>query len=270
MSNKVWKHVLITGAAGGIGAEICQQLLTSSEKMTLVGRSEPALLQLKQRLLQQKPQQTIDIITCDLVNAQQRSELASQVTNVDLLINNAGTLALDFLSEQTSQQIQQQIELNLLAPIDLTRLLLNQLEQQPSASIVNIGSALGFIGMPAHSVYCASKAGLQSFSESLRRELSDSNISVLHIAPRATDTQLNDQRMRHLNQQTGSKTDSARWVAEQVVAAINKQTAETVLGWPEKLFARINKIAPSVVDNALAKKLPTVRQCLNPSTQSPV
>ncbi len=133
------------------------------------------------------------------------------------MINNAG-ISQFALSAQ--QDYQQQLQINLLAPMQLCQLLLPQLQQQPEAVIVNVGSAFGSIGYPGFSGYCASKFGLRGFTEALKRELAASPVRVLYFAPRATDTSINSAAVVAMNQQLGTRMDSPEFVAAQLLAQL--------------------------------------------------
>jgi short-subunit dehydrogenase len=139
--------------------------------------------------------------------------------------------------------------------------LLPLLKQQDDSQIVNIGSTFGSIGYPGFGAYCASKFGLRGFTESLRRELSGSGMQVSYIAPRATDTDLNSDNLVAMNDALGTAMDKPSLVANEVMQIINTPSgADKFLGWPEKLFVRINALLPSIVDSSLRKQLPIIRR----------
>lgn len=118
----------------------------------------------------------------------------------------------------------------------------------------------GTIGFPGFSAYSASKFGLRGFAEALRRELADSGIRVLHLAPRATRTAINSDAVVAMNAALGAAMDAPQQVAAQIVQALRDEAPERALGWPEKFFARLNRLLPGLVDRALRKQLPTVKR----------
>lgn len=126
--------------------------------------------------------------------------------------------------------------------------------------VVNIGSTFGSIGYPGFAAYCASKFALRGFSEALRRELADTRVKVMYIAPRATRTSMNEQSVVAMNDELKVAMDEPAWVAAAVVAAIGREREELYLGWPEKLFVRLNSLLPRVVDQALRKQLPIIQR----------
>jgi len=209
------KTILLTGATGGIGRAIAQELAESGARLILVSRDENALLQLKAQLPGEHKVCSTDITDPAALNhlltfCQQQGPLHG-------LVNGAG-ISQFALCE--TQDYAAQLKVNLLAPMQLCQLLLPQLQQQKEAFIVNIGSAFGSIGYPGFSGYCASKFGLRGFTEALKRELAQSHVKVLYFAPRATDTSINSAAVVAMNQQLGNQMDSPKQVAQALLAQL--------------------------------------------------
>ncbi|MBP6799485.1 MAG: SDR family oxidoreductase, partial [Luteimonas sp.] len=179
---------------------------------------------------------------------------------LNCVIQAAGINRFDLLEQQDDAAIAEQLALNLLAPMQLTRRLLPLLRAQPRAALLYVGSTFGAIGFPGFAAYSASKFGLRGFAEALRRELADTGIRVLHVAPRATRTAMNADAVVAMNAALGVAMDSPQHVAAQIVQALRDETPECALGWPEKFFAHLNRLLPGVVDRALRKQLPTVKR----------
>ncbi|MFQ3194170.1 MAG: short-subunit dehydrogenase [Colwellia sp.] len=105
---------------------------------------------------------------------------------VNVLINNAGVSQFKLFeqaSESDISDISDIITTNTIAPMQLTQALLPLLKQYDKAQIINMGSTYGSIGFPGYTAYCASKFALRGFSQTLSRELADSNIRVKYLAP---------------------------------------------------------------------------------------
>lgn len=252
------RRVVISGASGGIGSAIAKALAVQGHELLLCGRNSSKLNQLKEELEGTGHQ----LLTADLTTAAGLKTLlaAAQAFDADTLINCLGVNQLQTLSATSAADSERILNTNLLAPINICRTLLPLFQLKPS-TIVNVGSILGSIGYAGSTLYCASKAGLHGFTEALRRELADTKISVLYLAPRATDTELNNQEMQQMNQQLGNKTDSPEWVAEQLCQALaQRRQGDLYLGWPESLFVRINALLPRVVDKSLLKQLPIIKR----------
>jgi short-subunit dehydrogenase len=182
-------------------------------------------------------------------------------SGVSLLINSAGVNEFSLFEAQSQTAITNLINVNLLSPILVCQDLLPLLRQQDGARIVNIGSTFGSIGYPGFGAYCASKFGLRGFTESLRRELSNSGVQISYIAPRATLTDLNSDTIVAMNNALGTAMDHPSHVADEVMEIISAPAGrDRYLGWPEKLFVRVNALLPGVVDRSLLKQLPIIRR----------
>ncbi|MDD5031095.1 MAG: SDR family oxidoreductase, partial [Rhodoferax sp.] len=185
---------------------------------------------------------------------------AAQAFKANVLINNAGVSAFGLLQEQTWDTIEQVLQTNLSAPMRLTHALLPHLRSQPQASIVNIGSAFGSLPFAGFAAYSSAKAGLRGFSQSLRRELTNTQVQVLHVAPRAINTALNSPAVNALNRALGNTSDNPDTVATLVLNAMAQNRSELHIGFPERLFAWLNGFAPALIDRGLAGKLATIQQ----------
>ncbi|QFT56554.1 SDR family oxidoreductase [Microbulbifer sp. THAF38] len=254
--------VLITGASGGIGSAISRLLAEQGHRLLLQGRNTARLQQLKVGLPHSDRHQ---VLVADLCDGASRSELVRSCEQlpggVDVLVNNAGIASFSLLSDIGDAELGRLLHTNLIAPMALTRDLLPTLQRSEHAAIINIGSAFGHIGHPGFGAYGASKAGLHGFTETLRRELAGSKVRVHYLAPRAVDTPLNSDAVNDLNRALGNKSDSPQFVAAQCLRLLqSKHGRRRFIGWPERLFIKVNALLPSLVDSALAKKLPLVRQ----------
>jgi len=202
------------------------------------------------------------IVCADVSSEQGREAIVSACSNaggIDGIINLAGILDFALFAQQEVGLLERMITINLAAPILLTRLLLDQLTSRDEAVILNVGSIFGSIGHPGFTAYCATKAGLMRFTEALSRELADTPVRVAYIAPRATKTSLNDDRVNALNKELGNKSDNPELVADQIVAMLENNSVVEYLGWPEKLFVKINALLPGVVGSALIKNLSKIK-----------
>jgi short-subunit dehydrogenase len=250
-------RILLTGASGGLGQELACQLTDSGAALLLAGRDSGRLNALATSLGPGAAS-----ICADLERASGVAALAGAAREfgVNVLINNAGVSAFGLLENQEWAAIERVLATNLEAPIHLTHALLPWLKAQPQAAIVNIGSTFGSLPFPGFVAYSAAKSGLRGFSQALRRELADSLVAVIHIAPRAIDTPLNTDAVKALNRALKNHSDSPVDVARQVVAALRRGDGEHHFGFPERLFAWLNGVAPSLIDRGLAGKLAIIKQ----------
>jgi len=171
------------------------------------------------------------------------------------------------LEQLSASEIDSMLTLNVHAPIQLTSLMLPVLKQASEAMVVNVGSTYGSIGHAGYATYCASKFALRGFSEALRRELADTRVGVLYVAPRATRTSMNSAAAQALNDALSSAVDDPQDVAQAVLQAIAGNRRELYLGWPERFFVRLNSLLPTLVDRGLRKHLPLIRHHSSPIAQ---
>ena len=188
-------------------------------------------------------------------------------TGVNVVINNAGTNHFGPFMTERQSDIEAVLATNIVAPMLLTQRLIPMLKQQKAATVLNIGSILGSIGLPGQVSYSTSKFALHGFTESLRRELQGSSVRVLYAAPRATDTPMNSAAMRRLNEKTGVRTDEPALVASRIAKQLESCDPERFIGWPERLFVKINALFPALVDRGSRKSAQIVHEGL-PATNS--
>lgn len=257
------KRVLLTGATGGIGRALSLALVEAGCNLILVGREQSKLDQLINDLPQSSNYLSIAAdIGCaqGIASVDKECQLyIEEGIHIDIVINNAGCNTFDYLALRTLTSIEQEIAVNISAPIQLTKLSLTWLSHP--GIILNIGSTFAAIGYPGYATYCATKAALHRFSEAMQRELKDSGRQVLFVAPRATNTDLNDRRVTALNKKLGNSTDSPETVAKQVLKTLQTEQKMCWIGWPEKLFVRVNQLFPGLVAASIHKQ----KKCINKS-----
>ncbi|RMF97710.1 MAG: SDR family oxidoreductase [Gammaproteobacteria bacterium] len=266
------KNVLITGGAGGIGSAIAREMLSAGAAVMLVDR-DPEALERTAGNLAAEPQDRLATITCDLTDCRDLERLRREARDwrggVDVLINAAGVNHFGLFIKQSPAQLEQTLAINVLAPMKLCHVLLPNLLKKPEAAVLNIGSVFGSIGYPGYAAYAASKFAVRGFTESLRRELADTQVSFHCIAPRATRTGINSAAVDAMNEALGNHVDSPDAVARAVCRTLEKGRGFAVVGWPEKLFARLNALLPGIVERAIVRQLPLIRKCARSQGESP-
>lgn len=183
--------VLITGATSGIGLHLAVKLHKLGNQVIICGRRQDRLTE----LAAQYPGLATRV--CDVSDSAQREDLAAWATatypSLNVLVNNAGFMQLhDFTQAVDAKEVTAEIATDLIAPIHLGSLLVAHLQQQPTAAILNVTSGLAFTPLASMPVYCAAKAGLHSFSMSLRYQLRDTSVRVFEVIPPAVQTEFSD------------------------------------------------------------------------------
>jgi len=260
------QRVLITGASGGIGQALVDELAAAGAQLLITGRRAEALAATADR----HPDR-VTALPADLTRAEERQQLAATARQAgcNMLINAAGVNRVALFTEGSDAEIERLIALNLTATLQLTRALLPQLMTARQGWVVTLGSTFGTLGYPGQVGYCATKFALRGFSQALRRELADTRVRVLHVSPRATRTAMNAPEVEAMNAVLGNAMDSPARVAQAVRQAVERGRQEAQLGGPERLFVRLNALLPGVVDHALARQLPVIRRFIGTSETTP-
>lgn len=231
------KSILITGGATGVGFELAKAFYQRGARVAVCGRRESALEDAKSKL---PPLKTY---ICDVTNgAATRAllhELEERMGGVDILINNA---AIYHAGEQLDDgddptEIASEISINMLAPIQLTKLFLPHLRTRPAAAVINVTSNLAFTPAPFANVYCATKAGLHSFSLGLRAQLAGTGIKVFELMAPLTDAPI--------SAEVPTKKYPARSLALETLRAVTNDHYEIHAG-RTKAFYWLYRAAPKL------------------------
>jgi short-subunit dehydrogenase len=200
-------------------------------------------------------------VAADVGTVAGRSQIAEAAgrAGCGAVVHAAGRPCFGALDEIDDATLEATVQTNLVAPIALTRALLPTLRRHAPATVLLVGSALGSIGIPGHTVYGATKAGIRRFAEALRRELAGSGVRVCHLAPRATRTAFNGERVDAFNRATGTATDEPGRVADAAVRMLEGGAPERFLGFPEAWVARLGALAPTRIDGAFARHRAALR-----------
>ncbi len=254
--NLFGSRILLTGATGGIGRPLALELARRGARLALTGRDATRLELLAGEL--SNASAPAAILPFDLAHPGSHAALVERALEsmggIDVLVNNAGRSHFGAFADQDEAAMRELIETNLTAPLLLIRAILPHLIQRGATCIVNIGSVFGAIGFPYNAAYSASKFALRGFSEALRRELADTGVKVLYVAPRATATAMNGPVSRALMSETGTAVDVPEKVATVIANALAADRKEVIVGGAEGFFARLNALLPRLVDGALIKQ----------------
>lgn len=185
MKSIAGKTVLLTGASGGIGAFIAHALAKEGATVVGVSRSQERLDQIRAEVELTGGKGVS--IPFDISKVEELPTLVQQVNQVagtiDILINNAAIEKYRPFQNYSFSDIQSILVTNLIAGMELTRLVLPNMLERNSGHIVNIASGSGKKGAPYNSIYSASKAGLIMWTDAMRQELSTTDVGVSVICP---------------------------------------------------------------------------------------
>ena len=186
-----YRCALITGASSGIG-EAFARALPKSTTLLLTGRDRARLAHLATELA--TADRPVRSIAADLATPEGRQAVIgfAEDQKVDLLINNAGLGHLGAVADNPPERESEMAQLNMVAPVEITRALLPGMLKRGSADrrggLIFVASAAAFMPIPLFATYAASKAFLLHYAEALAEELSGTPIDVLALCPGATRT----------------------------------------------------------------------------------
>ncbi|HST29585.1 MAG TPA: SDR family oxidoreductase [Chthoniobacterales bacterium] len=191
---------LITGASAGIGREFARQLASRARTLVLVARRAQRLNELCARLLNGNAQLNVHARAVDLCDKSQIDQLIGWLEQnqiaIDFLINNAGLGDYGSVATSDIKRDDRIIQVNITALTLLTRQLLPQMIPRRRGAILNVSSSAGFLPIPGMTVYAASKAFVNSFTEALRAELRGTGVSVTALCPGPVHTEFGDAAKR--------------------------------------------------------------------------
>ncbi|SDE11474.1 mycolate reductase [Rhodococcus tukisamuensis] len=177
-------RAVVTGASSGIGEALAAELAARGHSLILVARRGELLEALAQRLTEAHGV-TVEVRAVDLSDRDARAVLTAELADrpVSILCNNAGIATFGPIAELDPGYERDQVELNTVAVHDLTLAVLPGMLARNSGGILMVGSAAGNMPIPNNATYAASKAFVNTFSESLRGELAGTGVHVTLLAP---------------------------------------------------------------------------------------
>src|SRR6266478_2491651 len=243
---------LITGASAGIGREFARQLATRARTLVLVARREQRLNELRDELRNRNAQLDVHVRAVDLCRKSQIDDLIAWLDqnkiDIDFLINNAGLGDYGSFATSDPQRDDRIIQVNIVAPTLLTRLLLPQMVARKRGAILNVSSSAGFLPIPGMAVYAASKAYVNSFTEALRAELRGTGVAVTALCPGPVDTEFGALARRSDKDDAAPAPGFLKLPVEQIVReglnAVDKDRARVVPGWLLAVLMFITSLVP--------------------------
>jgi len=247
------KRVLITGGSSGIGLALAQALGAVGASIVISGRRPEALEQAVGHL------SDAGVFAVSVV-ADVATETGRNITvtravdalgGIDILVNNAGAVRAGRLEKTSEAEIRAMIEVDLIAPILLTRSALPILRRTGDALVINVASGIALIGMPFYTTYAAAKAGLSRFGEALRRELRDEGVRVMTVYPGATETPM--MITSRAGPDLGFVREPASAVADAIAEGIRTDAFEVVRGGDSRAqMIALNRDDPEALDRRFA------------------
>lgn len=236
------KSIVITGATSGVGYALTKRLLAEGYEVWAMGRA-PAVLEELHR-------EGAHTIVADLSKREDIEQLIAKIGSPDVVIFSAGVGSFDFAHETSDEAIQSMMTVNVIAPMQLTKLLLPSMMKRRSGHLIFLGSQAGKVATPKASIYAASKHAIIGYTNALRMEVAAFDIKVTTINPGPIDTPFLD-----LADETGTYRTSlgrhlltVETVVNAVVKTIGKPVRDINLPWYMGVTSRMHAIAPTLVE----------------------
>lgn len=231
---------LITGASGGIGEELARLFAADKYDLILVARSADRLAAIADRLSAEYGVSAL-AVPCDLTKSGAAGNLHSLLAEggrqVDLLVNNAGFGDFGPFMENELKRADDMVALNCVALMDMCRLFGADMAERGRGQILNISSIAAFQPGPYMAVYYATKAFVQSLSESLCRELEGAGVAVTTVCPGPTTSGfVKASNMESCALFGNIKPNTAEYTAREAYRALKKGKAVHIPGLRNKLL----------------------------------
>jgi short-subunit dehydrogenase len=257
------KKALITGGSSGIGFAIAEAMLSKGAQVAITGRRPEVLTEASKQLGREG--RSVDTIVADVSTDQGREttlKLAlERLGGLDILINNAGGVRAGRLEDTTEVEIRAMIEVDLVAPILLTRAALPALRASKDGLVVNVTSGIALVAAPFYATYAGVKGGLAKFGESLRRELKGEGIHVMTVYPGGTDTPM--MRSSRAGPELGFTLEPASAVAAAVIEGIEQDAFEVIRGGEARAkMIALNRDDPAALDKRFADLKPALAEAV--------
>ncbi len=251
LAERYGEWALVTGASAGIGAEFARALARGGCSIVLTARREERLRSLADEL-EKNFNVATRVVAVDLAQAGGAEQLAEGVQDLEIsvLVNNAGFGYAGRFEKLEVDRLRQQIELNCVAPVVLTRAFLPPMTSRGRGAVIITGSVAGRQPLPLHSVYSATKAFDLFLGESLWVETRNSGVDVLVVEPGSTDTEFQE-----MAGETSRGGESPARVVKVALEALGDQPS-VISGWFNWLRANLaTRLGPRDLVVSLARQI---------------
>jgi short-subunit dehydrogenase len=240
------RRALVTGASAGIGEAFAQRLARDGYDLILVARSQDRLDTLAKQLHRQHHVR-VEPLPADLTDSAQLHVVEKMIEGsegLDLLVNNAGFGTLGKLAELDVDREENEVRLNVIALMRLTRAALPAMVGRRSGAIINVSSMAGFQPAPYNATYAATKAFVTSFTESISEELRGSGVSVQALCPGFTRTEFQERAEIDVSRIPNAMWMSAEAVVDASLQALKRGDVVCVPGLQNKVMATLTSLVP--------------------------
>ena len=182
------KHVLVTGATGGLGKSLCTHLVQSGYCVFGVGRSSKDLSYLTGL--------GVETLSVDFRESDASEKIIQKFPDVDVLINNAGIFPIKKLENSSIEDYDETFTVNVRVPFQLMSHYIPKMKERKSGSVINVLSSSAFSGSPDTGLYCASKHALLGLTRSSFLENRGTGVNVYSVSPGSMKTKMGETDVR--------------------------------------------------------------------------
>jgi short-subunit dehydrogenase len=249
---------LVTGASSGLGTELAWLFAGNGHDVVVVARRRDKLEALAEEI-KVKHRVEVHVLSEDLGQPGAAKRIADELSNrnieIEFLVNNAGFGGSGAFAERDLAREVEMIQVNIVALVELTHLILPGMLAKKSGRILNIGSTAGFLPGAFMAVYYASKAFVNSFTQALSLELAGTGVTATVSCPGATATEFAEVAGTKTSLLFKGRVMEAREVAEDAYRAMMHGTPISVAGFMNKLRIASLRLAPRGTARSIAASL---------------
>jgi short-subunit dehydrogenase len=268
MSQLAGRVAVVTGAATGIGRATALELARRGCDLALITRSNASGLEATASEIESMGRRS----TVHMADVRDREAMAQQAEAIErahgkihILVNNAGVTLMGDFQDQTFENMDWIIDINLWGVLNGTKLFLPALMRQDWGHICNISSLQGILPLTTQTTYTATKFAVRGFSESLRGELSPHNIGVSEVFPGLVKTEIVNAARAEGEESARAQRNLAKFVdryaldadacAKKIVKGIEKNRARTLVTASTVFFDLMKRLMPSATDTIVARMM---------------
>ena len=259
---------VITGGASGIGLATASRIADRGCGLALVDVNAEALAEAEKSFLERGVPISTHVV--DVADPAQMQALPETVVAehgaVHVLVNNAGVSVAATFEDQSLEDLQWIVGINLWGVIHGCKFFLPELKKQDEAHIVNISSMFGFLGVPSQSSYCATKFAVRGLTEALWAELRDTQVGVTSIHPGGINTNIaktmrgDDPELRGAAVDALGRSRGPEAVAKKIVRAIERDELRAIVGIEAYVSEWLKRLMPVRTHSLLTRRMKSFAQ----------
>lgn len=246
------RHVLVTGATGGIGWETAKTLAEMGAKLTITGRDLGKLKKLESELVLLMDPERLYVHAADLTDAQERQQLVESAEAhfrvIDGLVNSAGAAGGKQVEELDQELLERLMNINYTSTVLLTQLVYRRMMESGRGDIVNLASLSGLRGTAGNTAYAASKFAVVGWTQSMALEAIEYGVRVNAVCPGYVDTEMARASIRRKAERQGISMEQAMEEAQSGIPSNRLSTPQEVA---QTIAFLLTDAAPNIVGESV-------------------